>query len=229
MDWKNKYLKYKLKYIELKNLINKEKKTKQNILLGGADGLTPDEEQIFSQIYTTNLENGKWDKKTILLDCIGETKMQTETIKFINFLTDYKNISPTQKQLDMTLCFSVFNGYYLIVEKLINLGANPNINHNNKTLVDTAIDLYFYKTAKVLMNHGGLSKKYYSKEQFDSKINFSNDPENYIGQKYFDSNFNNQIYLLFREKMLEKGKFNFEDLSRNILKKKIKKMIKDNN
>lgn len=229
MDWKNKYLKYKLKYIELKNLIDNEKEIKKNILLGGADSLTPNEEQIFAQIYTTNLENDKWNKKTILLDCIGETKMQTETIKFINFLTNYKNILPTKKQLDMALCFSTINGYYLIVEKLINLGANPNINHNNKTLVDTAINLYFYKTAKILMNHGGLSKKYYSQEQFDSKINFSNDPENYIGQNHFDNNFNNQIYLLFRKKMLDKGKFNFEDLSRNILQKKIKKMIDDNN
>lgn len=61
MDWKNKYLKYKHKYIELKNIINNEKNIQDDILLLGGADLTPDEEQIFSQIYNNNIENGSWD------------------------------------------------------------------------------------------------------------------------------------------------------------------------
>lgn len=228
MDWKNKYLKYKLKYIELKNTLkNKKNIQNNNLLMGGAE-LTPDEEQIFSQIYNNNIENGSWDKKTILLDCVEATKMQTETIKFIKFIIDNKNITPTKKQLETVLVFSVFCGYYLIVEELIRLGANPNINYNDWTLVDTAIDFFFYKTAKMLMKYGGLSKKYYSQEQLNTMIEFSNDPENYVNQKNGLIKLDNQIYQQFKEKMLNGEKFNFENLSRQIQRRKLKKMIKDN-
>ena len=226
MNWKNKYLKYKLKYIELKN--HKEKKNIQNNILFGGTILTPDEEQIFSLIYNNNIENGTWDKKSILLDCIEATKMQTETIKFLKYIIETKNITPTKKQLETILVFSVFCGYYLIVEELIKLGSNPKINYNDWTLVDTAIDFYFYKTAKILMKYGGLSKKYYSQEQLNSIINFSNDPENYINQSDKTKKLDNQIYLQFKEKLLNGEKFNFENLSRNVLKVKLKKMIKEN-
>lgn len=229
MDWKNKYLKYKLKYIELKNTIENEKNIhNKKLLIGGAD-LTQDEEQIFSQIYNNNIENGSWDKKTILLDCVEATKMQTETIKFIKYLVENKNITLGKKQLEIVLVFSVFCGYYLVVEELIKLGANPNINYNDWTLVDTAIDFFFYKTAKMLMKYGGMSKKYYSQEQLNTMIDFSNDPENYINQTNKTKKLDNQIYLQFKEKMLNGEKFNFENLSRHILKTKLKKMIKDNN
>jgi hypothetical protein len=228
MDWKNKYFKYKLKYIELKNII-KNKNIKENKLLIGGAELTPDEEHIFSQIYNDNIENGSWDKKSILLDCVDATKMQTETIKFIKYLIEHKNMKPNKKQLESVLVFSVFCGYYLIVEELIRLGANPNINYNDWTLVDAAIDFFFYKTAKMLMKYGGLSKKYYSQEQLNTMLNFSNDPENYILQSANSIKLDNQIYSQFKEKMLNGEKFNFENLSRHILKTKLKKMIKDNN
>jgi hypothetical protein len=230
INWKNKYLKYKLKYNELKNDIGK-KNIQNNILSGGNyNYLTPDSEEIFSQIYEDNIENGNWDKKTILLDCIGSTQMQTETIKFIKFIIEKKKINLTKSQLEIGLVFSVFCGYYLIVEELIKLGANPNVNYGDWTLVDTAIDFYFYKTAKILMGHGGLSKKYYSQEQLNSLISFSNDPENYIGQSNGNTvKLDNQIYIQFKQKILNGEKFNFENLSRNILGTKLKKMIKDNN
>jgi hypothetical protein len=229
INWKNKYLKYKVKYVELKNDISK-KNVQNNILSGGYyNYLLPDEEQIFSQIYNTNIENGNWDKKTLLLDCIKATKMQTETIKFIKFIMENKKITPTKSQLEIALVFSVFCGYHLIVEELVKLGANPNINYGEWTLVDTAIDFYFYKTAKMLMKYGGMSKKYYSQEQLNSMISFSNDPENYISQSDNTKKLDNQIYLQFKEKLLNGDKFNFENLSRNILKAKLKKMIKENN
>lgn len=219
MEWKNKYLKYKSKYIELKN-------TQKNILYGGDNyELSPDEEEIFSQIYDENLKNDSWNKKSILLDCIKASKMQTQTIKFIKYLMGKKKITPTKKQLEIVLIFSVFCGYYLIVEELIRLGANPNINYGEFTLVDTAIDFYFNKTAKILMSHGGLSKKYYSHEQLNSLINFSNDPENYLPESDYTTKVDNQIYLLLREKLILGGKYNFENLSRNISKIKLKKMI----
>jgi hypothetical protein len=228
MDWTNKYLKYKLKYIKLKKKIKNNKNIiNVNLLLGGAN-LTPDEEQIFSQIYNNNIENGSWDKKSIFLDCIEATKMQTETIKFIKYIIENKNITPSKKQLEIVLVFSVFCGYHIIVEELIKLGANPNIYYNDWTLVDTAIEFYFYKTAKILIKNGGMSKKYYSQEQLNPIINFSNDPENYINQLENSKKLNNKIYLQFKEKLLSREKFNFENLSRHILKIKIKKMIKDN-
>lgn len=226
MDWKNKYLKYKLKYTELKKSINIE--NMNNNLLGGTIELAPDEEQIFSQMYNDNIESGKWDKKTILLDCIEATKMQTETIKFINYIINKKKITPAKKHLEITLIFAVFCGYYLIVDELIILGANPKTQYNNWSLVDTAIDFYFYKTAKILMKHGGLSKKYYSLEQLNPMINFSNDPENYINLSDNTKKLDNQIYLQFKEKITTGGKFDFENLSRNILKHKLKLMIKNN-
>ena len=64
MDWKNKYLKYKKKYIELKKIIG-QKNIHPKIIIGGGYELTPDEEQIFSQIYNNNIEDGSWDKKSI--------------------------------------------------------------------------------------------------------------------------------------------------------------------
>jgi hypothetical protein len=228
INWKNKYLKYKLKYIELKNVIGQKKNIQYNVLTGGYEYLTPNEEQIFSQIYNDNIENNKWDKKSILLDCIEATKMQTETIKFIKYIGKNKKITPTKSQLEICLIFSVFCGYYLVVEELINLGANPNINYGDWSLVDTAIDFYFYKTAKILMEHGGLSKKYYSQEQLNLMMNFSNDPENYISMSDNTKKLDNQIYLQFKEKLLNRKKFNFENLSRNILKTKLKIIIKKN-
>ena len=92
MDWKNKYLKYKLKYVELKNILKKNEKNihNNNLLLIGGSILTPDEEQIFSQIYNNNIENSLWDKKSIILDCVEATKMQTETIKFIKYIIEKK-------------------------------------------------------------------------------------------------------------------------------------------
>ena len=227
INWKNKYLKYKLKYIKLNNIIGIG--VKNNILVGGLNELVPDEELIFSQIYNDNIENNKWDKKSILLDCVASTQMQTETIKFIKYIIKNKKITPTKSQLEIVLVFSVFCGYYLVVEELIKLGANPKINYGDWTLVDTAIDFYFYKTAKVLMGSGGLSKKYYSQEQLNSIMNFSNDPENYVSQSDNTKKLDNQIYLQFKEKLLDGQKFNFENLSRNILKTKLKKMIKENN
>ena len=227
MDLKNKYLKYKLKYVELKNTIEK-KNIQKKILLGGEYGMvsTPDEKQIFSQIYDNNMEKGKWEKKSILLDCVEATKMQTETIKFIKYIIHDKKLTPTKKQLETVLVFSVFCGYYLVVEELIKLGANPIMNYNELTLVDIAINFYFYKTAKMLMIHGGLSKKYYSQEQLNSNINFSNDPENYINFSLNSTKLDNQIYLQFKEKLLNGEKFNFENLSRIILGIKLKKIIK---
>ena len=229
MDWKNKYLKYKLKYIELNKYLKNTNKNKDNKLLIGGGDLTPDEKQIFSQIYNNNIENGSWDKKSILLDCVEATKMQSETIKFINYIINYKNIIPSKKQLETVLVFSVFCGYYLIVEELIKLGVNPNINYNDWTLVDTASDFFFYKTAKMLMKYGGMSKKYYSQEQLNTMIDFSNDPENYVNQSENSKKLDNKIYLQFKEKMLNGEKFNFKNLSRHILKTKLKIMIKNNN
>lgn len=225
MDWKNKYLKYKVKYLKLKNSIidnNVLLGEDNNVLLGGDNNqfeLNPDEEEIFAQLYKTNIDNGNWNKKSIILDCISSTKMQTETVKFIKFLIDKEKIIPNKKQLEIALVFSVFGGYYLIVEELLKLGANANINYGNTTLVDTAISFYFYKTAKILMKYGGLSKKYYSPEQFNPSINFSNDPENYINQSKNSNKLDEQIYLEFKKKLLEGGNYNFENLSRKISKK----------
>lgn len=227
MEWKNKYLKYKLKYTELKKTIE-EKNIKNKNFFGGGYEMYPDEEEIFSQMYMDGITSGKWNKKTILLDSIETTKMQTETIKLIKYIINKKKIIPSKKHLEMALIFSVFCGYHLIVDELVVLGANPKISYNDWTLVDTAIDLYHYKTAKVLMKHGGLSKKYYSKEQLGTVINFSNDPDNYINQSENTKKIDNKIFLEFKEKLINGGKFDFENLSRNILKNKLKIMIKNN-
>jgi len=271
MDWKNKYLKYKLKYAKLKTHIEFNK----NIyLLEGGDvnknvsghydqghrdqgygdqghsdqgygdqgygdqgygdqylETNSDDTNIFSKLISDNLKKGIWDKKTILLDCIGSTGMQTETNKLINYICSSNIVNPNKKHLEMSLVYAVYCGYYIVVEELIKLGANPNIQYNGFALADTAINFCFFKTAKVLMNHGGLSKNFYSSNQLiGDQYNFSNDPENFVKSPNTNkpNQIDEQIYRQFKEKLLTNSLFNFENLNTNILKTKFKKNIKIN-
>ncbi len=233
MDCKNKYLKYKLKYIELKkkletNGYSDTNKTLQRNKLGGGYEKNPDDYTLFDELIKKNLEDESWNKKTLLIDCIDGTSMQTETNKLLKYIIGKQIISPTKKHLDMALVFAVFCGFYIVVEELIKLGANPNVKYDYLPLVDIALEFYFYKTAKILMENGGQSKNYYSQSQLvSSQYNFSNDPENYVGDSN-KSNKNKQIYKLFKEKMLNGSSFNFDNLSRNLFSNKLKSNIEIN-
>jgi len=220
-NYKNKYLKYKLKYIELKN-----NEKKNNILKGGAELTNTDiklsDKNILLEIIEKNLKNNNWNKKTIILDCISETKMQTETNKLINYIINKKIIKPSKKQLEIALIYSVFCGYYIIVEELLKFDINSNILYNNMNLVDIAIGLYFFKTAKILMKNNSLSKNFYNQNQIISdQYNFSHDYENIINNNIIDKKekLNYDLYYKFKEILLKNSTFNFSNLNRNIVKK----------
>ena len=173
-----------------------------------------------------NLKSGQWDKKTLLLDCVADTKMQTETVKLINWMISKGKIKLNSKQLDITLMYTVFCGYYIIVEKLIDLGANPLIRYNTNTLVDIATNLYFNKTAQVLIKHGAQSKNFYSQTQLVSTgYDFSNDPENLVESNGKENLVSKKIYTELKEKMALTNKYSFENLSRNIFKLGLKGKI----
>ena len=78
-DYKKKYLKYKLKYLDLKKngfeLKNQPANTNTNIntMVGAGNNVSDnkiheDEKEIFSMVVEKNLKSGIWDKKTLLLD-----------------------------------------------------------------------------------------------------------------------------------------------------------------
>ena len=224
MDWKNKYLKYKLKYIKLKNKLNLES-NKNNTIIGGSHQSKPDEETIFLELIENNLKNKNWDKKTLILDIISATQMQTGTNKLIDLVISKDMTKPGTKQLNTSLTFAVANGYYLIVEKLIKLGANPNIKFNTDSLVDLALKLYFYQTARVLMGAGVIGNHTYSLNKTNPEnYNFSNDPENIVNNNT-EQIISNKIYMELKEKLLLGRKFNFENLSRNNFKLEMKGKI----
>ena len=230
LEWKKKYLKYKLKYLDLKKSQSNVIKHNSNIMVGAGKNITDnqiheDEKEMFSMVVEKNLKSGVWDKKTLLLDCVANVKMQTETVKMLDWLISSNQTKPTKKQLDITLVYAVFCGYYIIVKKLINLGANPLIRYETNTLVDIATNLYLYKTAKVLFDSGAQSNNFYSSKQFiTGQNNFSNDPENLVDSENLvetedrENSIKNKMYIELKEKIIKTNKFNFENLNRNIFK-----------
>lgn len=229
IDWKKKYIKYKIKYIALKKSF--ETKQNYNVFGGGKDNEEDineeNEKKIFTKLVENNLEKKIWDSKSLLLDCIAQTQMQTETVKLIKWVIANEIAKPSQMQLDMCLTYSVFCGYYTIANNLIKLGANPQITYNDETLVDIALKFHFYKTAKVLMNNGAISKEFYNQTQMvQDQYNFSNDPENFVGERSDEmKRISDQVVALFKEKLLSKSKYNFQNLSRNSVKEKLNKNI----
>ena len=226
LEWKKKYLKYKLKYLDLKKngFELKNQPTNINTMVGAGNNVSDnkiheDEKEIFSMVVEKNLKSGIWDKKTLLLDCVSDVKMQTETVKMLDWLISSGQTKPNKKQLDATLAYAVFCGYYIIVKKLISLGANPLIRYETNTLVDIATNLYFYKTAKVLFDSGAQSNNFYSSAQFvTGQNNFSNDPENLVETEDKENLIKNNIYTELKEKIMSQNKFNFENLNRNVFK-----------
>lgn len=219
LNWEKKYLKYKSKYLSLKSTYIDEKTKTNNInqMVGAGCERNIDNNHIFLAMIKSNLESGNWDKKTLLLDCVHDTKMQTETVKMIDCMISTKQIKLNKKQLDIALMYAVFCGYYIIVEKLISLGANPLIRHEGNTLVDVAINLFFHKTAEILIKYGGVSKNFYLTKQFPtSEYNFTNEPENLVLPK--DNQIKESIYKELKEKMSLTNKYSFDNLSRNIFK-----------
>jgi len=216
MDWKNKYLKYKLKYIELKNQTQNQSKQ-----IGG----TKNENKIFDELIDYNIKKNNWNLKTLLLDCIRQTTMQTETVNLINYIIKNNIIKPSKKHKELALIYAVSKGYYILVEELIKLGTNPNIPNYGENLIDNAIKSHYHKTAKVLLKYGCVGKNFYSQEQLlSNEINFSNDPENIVGLNGQSQNLSNPniysevIYDEFKELLLSSNRYNFENIARNNFK-----------
>jgi hypothetical protein len=234
MDWKNKYLKYKSKYLNLKK--NLEKNSFQT---GGNDynidnnfNVYPFEinnvdNKTYMDIIKNNFKEKIWKKETAILDCIKSTTMQTETNKLIDYMISNEIIELDKKALDIALTYAVFKGLYLIVEKLLKLGANPNLIYKNgSTLTDIAYSFYFYKTASILKKYGSHSKNFYSQTQLPiantiNKYDFSKDPENYVKDVDLISVNADNIYEELKESLLSKSPYAFE----NSLKYKFKDNI----
>jgi hypothetical protein len=216
MDWKNKYLKYKLKYFELKKTIEINSLSKQ---FGGTTN--KDKNKIFDELIDYNIKKNKWNFKSLLLDCIKQTTMQTETANLIDYIIKNNIIKPSKKHMELALIYAVYKGYYIIVEELIKLCINPNIPNFGQNLIDNSINNHYYKTAKVLLKSGCVGKNFYSQEQMlSNQINFSNDPENIVGlniQTHPDI-YSEVIYEEFKEILLSNSRYNFENLARNNFK-----------
>ena len=219
MEWKQKYLKYKLKYLHLK-------KNHKSTQMGGKKNYSIELEDLdtIAELVESKLKNKEWNKKTILLDCVDSTQMQTETIKLIKYIGKTTNIMLVKKHLESALILAVFCGYYLIVDELIKQGANPNLSYNGLSLVDIAVKFYFYKTAKVLMDSGGLSRTFHNSNQmFESQHNLNADPENLVILS--DDLKSSKIYWQLRDKLLSSSKFQFDNLSRNIIKSNLENHV----
>lgn len=221
-DWEKKYLKYKCKYLNLKSQIEQQEKktqTPNNMIGAGSCESDKNLSNVFEVVLGGKIKSGQWDPKTLLLDCVADTKMQTETVKQIDWMISNGKIKPNTKQLDITLAYAVFCGYYIIVEKLISLGANPLIRYDTNTLVDIATNLFFNKTAQVLIKHGAQSKNFYPQTQLVSTgYNLSNDPENLVESNGQENLISKKMYTQLKDKMSQSNKYSFEKLSRNIFK-----------
>lgn len=216
--YKAKYIKYKFKYIFLQNKLT-------NNLVGGSGSKsnikTKDLDTILSEFIKYNLESEKFNLKTILLDCIEEGNVQTEINKIINFIIQNNVAKISDKHLNIALLYAVNLGYHIVADELIKLGAKPNFIWENISLIDMAIRYNFFKTAQVLMNTGAISSNYYSPNQLNKEqTNLSLDSENII---FKNSSYNNQIrknlYDRLKEILLSKSPYDFQNLSRNNLKK----------
>ena len=218
IDWKNKYFKYKLKYIELKKSYENKN---PNTLIGGNSN-----DKIFDELIAHNLKKNNWNIKTLLLDLIHDSKMQTETNKLINYVISNNIMKPSKKHIELALIYASSNGYYIIVEELIKLGANPNIPYLGLSMIDNAVKSNYHKTAKILMKYGGKSKHFYNHNQFmKNDIVFSNEPENIIEFSKQNNDYTIHIYNDFKDKLLSNSKYNFENLSRNNFKLEFKNKI----
>jgi hypothetical protein len=204
-NYKEKYFKYKIKYLQLKN--SKNSKNNKNILSGG--------EHIFDsgkirQKIDKALGSFRWSSDTILIDCIRDIKTQEKTNKIIQYIFDNDYIEINNHiQLNWSLVYAVKLGLPFVTNKLLSLGADPNFTDQyGMSLVEYAIGekykliLSYLIDKKALLVSEEIEKKYnglinsdYSGDYSGDYIgNYSGEQEDKVDQSIFVSEINMKIY-----------------------------------
>ena len=199
-NYKNKYLKYKIKYLR--------QKYNYNILLGGEHIF--DDGKIRHKIDKA-LNSFRWNTNTILIDCIRDIKTQEKTNKIIKYIFDNNYIELNNlKQLNWALTYAVKLGLPYVTNSLLSLGADPNfIDQYSMSLIEYAIDEKYKLTLSYLTRKKTLFIDDILKEKYDRLIKNDNlddhiEQTNEVDQSIFANETNIKIYNGIKKILLDK-------------------------
>lgn len=215
-DYKGKYFKYKIKYLQLKN--------SKNILLGGEHIF--DSGKIRKKIDKA-LGLFRWSYNSILIDCIRDIKTQEKTNRIIQYIFDNDYIEiDNNNQLNWSLVYAVKLGLPFVTNKLLSLGADPNFTDQyGMSLVEYAIGEKYKLTLSYLIDKKALLVSEEIEEKYNQLIkndysgdyigNYSGEQEDKVDQSIFVSEINMKIYNGIK-KILANKKTNLDFDSINI-------------